>query len=161
VAQIEKRPAGRRLVRHALYGQADHFRVARNPSRVDAKRGDHFLQADLSLLIGSTWITSSLPTSDQNITITSISPDSRFSAERLPVQVVIGSQWLPFSHVKAPAGGDRILLLARLRYGDFAAAEYFKLIFVHHDNRVGINPDTQQFRMRRDYWLHITFAMTL
>ena len=25
----------------------------------------------------------------------------------------------------------------------------------------GINPDTDQFRMRRDYWLHITFAMTL
>src|SRR2546430_14293522 len=29
----------------------DYFRFARNPSRVDAKRGDHFLQADLPLLI--------------------------------------------------------------------------------------------------------------
>jgi hypothetical protein len=29
---------------------------------MDAKRGDHFLQADLSLLIGPTWITSGLPT---------------------------------------------------------------------------------------------------
>jgi hypothetical protein len=29
----------------------DSLRVARNLSRVDAKRGDHFLQADLRLLI--------------------------------------------------------------------------------------------------------------
>jgi hypothetical protein len=42
--------------------QVDYFRVARNPSRIDAERGDRFLQADLSLLIGSTWITSGLPT---------------------------------------------------------------------------------------------------
>jgi len=34
------------LIRHAAY-----FRVSRNPSRVDAKRGDYFLQADLSLPI--------------------------------------------------------------------------------------------------------------
>ncbi len=27
------------------------FRLARNPSRVDAKRGDHFLQANISGLI--------------------------------------------------------------------------------------------------------------
>jgi hypothetical protein len=33
------------------YKQMDCFRVARNPSRVDAKRGDHFLQADFPLLI--------------------------------------------------------------------------------------------------------------
>jgi hypothetical protein len=28
-----------------------NFRMARNPSSIDAKRGDHFLLADLSLLI--------------------------------------------------------------------------------------------------------------
>src|SRR5712692_11474253 len=28
-----------------------NFRVARNPSRIDAKRGDHFLQADFTGLI--------------------------------------------------------------------------------------------------------------
>ena len=32
------------------------------PSKFDAKRGGHSLQADLSLLIGPTWITSGLPT---------------------------------------------------------------------------------------------------
>jgi hypothetical protein len=32
----------------------DYFRLARNPSRIDGKCGDHFLQADLdiSVLIG-------------------------------------------------------------------------------------------------------------
>ena len=29
-----------------------NFRVLRNPSRIDAKRGDHFLQADFPLHIG-------------------------------------------------------------------------------------------------------------
>ena len=29
----------------------NNFRLGRNPSRVDAKRGDHFLQADFPLLI--------------------------------------------------------------------------------------------------------------
>jgi hypothetical protein len=29
----------------------DNFRFARHPSRADAKRGDHFLHADLSLPI--------------------------------------------------------------------------------------------------------------
>jgi hypothetical protein len=45
VAQIEKRPGRSALVRHALHRQTDYFR-ARNPSRIDAKRGDRFLQAD-------------------------------------------------------------------------------------------------------------------
>ena len=35
----------------AFWGQVDYFWIARNPSGVDAKRGDHFLQADLSVLI--------------------------------------------------------------------------------------------------------------
>jgi hypothetical protein len=39
--------------------------MARNPSRIDAKRGDHLLKADLSLLIGLTWITSGLATTRQ------------------------------------------------------------------------------------------------
>jgi len=51
VAQIEKRRGRSALVRHALHRQTDYFRVARNPSRIDAKRGDHFLQADFSGLI--------------------------------------------------------------------------------------------------------------
>jgi hypothetical protein len=42
-----------------------NFRVRRNPSRVDANREDHFPQADLSLLIGLTWITSGLATTRQ------------------------------------------------------------------------------------------------
>jgi hypothetical protein len=32
----------------AFITQGDYFRVARNPSRVDAKRGDQFPQADLN-----------------------------------------------------------------------------------------------------------------
>ena len=43
-------------------GVENYVRVAGNPSEVDAKRGDHFLQADLSLPIGPTWITSGLAT---------------------------------------------------------------------------------------------------
>lgn len=35
------------LRKNGLYGQAS-FRVLRNPSRVDAKRGNHFLQAELT-----------------------------------------------------------------------------------------------------------------
>ena len=35
----------------AAYRQAHYFRIPRNPSRVDAQRGDHFLQADFSLPI--------------------------------------------------------------------------------------------------------------
>jgi len=31
----------------------DYFRVARNPSGIDVKRGDHFLQADFPVLISS------------------------------------------------------------------------------------------------------------
>jgi len=31
----------------------DYFRVARHPSRIDVKRGDHFLQADFPVLISS------------------------------------------------------------------------------------------------------------
>src|SRR5216684_1925653 len=77
-----------------------------------------------------------------------------------PIQVVIASQWHPFSQVKVAAGGDWVLLLTHIRYGNFAAAEHLELIFVHDDDGVGINPDTQQLRMRCDYWLHITFAMT-
>jgi uncharacterized membrane protein len=50
--------------------------------------------------------------------------------------------------------------LTRSRYGNVSAAEHLELILVHHDDRVGINPDTQEFRMRCDYRLHITFAMT-
>jgi hypothetical protein len=48
------------LCRH----QVDYFRVARHPSRVDAKRGDHFLQADFPGLIRTmpNWITSESPT---------------------------------------------------------------------------------------------------
>jgi hypothetical protein len=34
--------------------------------------------------------------------------------------------------------------MTRFRYGDLAAAQYLKSIFVHHNDRVGINPDTQQ-----------------
>ena len=30
-----------------------YFQIARNPSRIDAKRGDHFLQADLPVLISA------------------------------------------------------------------------------------------------------------
>jgi hypothetical protein len=30
-------------------GLEDYFRVARNPPRIDAKRGEHFLRADLDL----------------------------------------------------------------------------------------------------------------
>jgi hypothetical protein len=41
------------------HGNVD-FRLVRNPTRIDGKCGDHFLQADLSLLIGPTWITSGL-----------------------------------------------------------------------------------------------------
>ena len=51
-------------------------------------------------------------------------------------------------------------MLTRFRDGNFAAAEHFELIFVHHDDRVWINPDTQEPRMRRHDWLHIAFAMT-
>src|SRR2546426_7726011 len=42
----------------------DYFRVARNPSRTDVKRGDHFLQADFPGLIRAipNWITSESPT---------------------------------------------------------------------------------------------------
>jgi hypothetical protein len=29
------------------------FRIARNPSRIDAERGDHFLQADFPVLIAA------------------------------------------------------------------------------------------------------------
>src|SRR6266851_4337397 len=40
------------------------FRVPRNPSRTDVKRGDHFLQADFPGLIRAmpNWITSESPT---------------------------------------------------------------------------------------------------
>ena len=34
----------------AFWGQGDYFWIARNPSGVDAMRGDHFLQADLKLV---------------------------------------------------------------------------------------------------------------
>ena len=51
-------------------------------------------------------------------------------------------------------------MLTRFRDGNFAAAEHFELIFVHHDDRVWINPDTQELRMRRDNWFQITFPMT-
>jgi hypothetical protein len=40
----------------------DYFRDSRKPSMVDTKHGDHFPQADLSSLIGPTWITSGLST---------------------------------------------------------------------------------------------------
>lgn len=42
----------------------DRFWVARDAPRIDAKCGDHFLQADLSVLIRlmPIWITSCLPT---------------------------------------------------------------------------------------------------
>lgn len=33
--------------------KVDYFRVARDPSRIDATRGDHFLQADFPALISS------------------------------------------------------------------------------------------------------------
>jgi hypothetical protein len=36
-----------------LFTRVDCFRVARNPPRIDAKCGDHFLQADFSLLIAA------------------------------------------------------------------------------------------------------------
>src|SRR5467141_1714468 len=40
------------LVSASLHRMSQHFfRVARNPSRIDAKRGHHFLQADFPLLI--------------------------------------------------------------------------------------------------------------
>ncbi|HEY6272246.1 MAG TPA: hypothetical protein VIX19_09665, partial [Terriglobales bacterium] len=32
----------------AVLGLTHYFRVARNPSGIDAKRADHFLQADLN-----------------------------------------------------------------------------------------------------------------
>jgi len=51
-----------RLNRQRLSGIWIDFRVARNPSRAAVKRVDHFLEADLSLLIGPTWIASGLPT---------------------------------------------------------------------------------------------------
>jgi hypothetical protein len=35
----------------AFFTRVDYFPIARNPSRVDAKHEDHFLQADLSLPI--------------------------------------------------------------------------------------------------------------
>jgi hypothetical protein len=44
-----KADAERELSGKLLAGSG--FRVARNPSSVDTKRGDHFLQAELSLLI--------------------------------------------------------------------------------------------------------------
>ena len=49
-------------VRRTIQNYSRCFRVARNPLRVQAKRGGHFLQAYLSLLIGPTWIASGLPT---------------------------------------------------------------------------------------------------
>ena len=39
----------------AFIRHVDYFRVARKPSRVDGKRGDHFLQTDFSVLI-SLWL---------------------------------------------------------------------------------------------------------
>ena len=51
-------------------------------------------------------------------------------------------------------------MLTCFSYGNLAAADHLELIFVHHDDRVGINPDTQDLRMRYNYRLHITFTMT-
>src|SRR5580692_3215946 len=41
-----------------------NFRIARNPSRIAGRRGDHFLEADLAGLIGKilSWIASESPT---------------------------------------------------------------------------------------------------
>jgi hypothetical protein len=40
-------PFNRTFPVSVLMSQVDYFRLARNPSRTDAQRGDHFLQADL------------------------------------------------------------------------------------------------------------------
>ena len=37
----------------ALFSQVDYFRIARHTSSIDAKEGDHFLQADFLLLIAA------------------------------------------------------------------------------------------------------------
>ena len=44
----ELRPVGQ-IPRSALNGHSRSFQVRRNPSRIDAKGGDHFLQADFSV----------------------------------------------------------------------------------------------------------------
>ena len=56
-----------------LPGLEDYFWFARYPSRVDAKRGDRFSQADLSLPIGPTGATSGLPTTRELTTIKTFS----------------------------------------------------------------------------------------
>jgi len=39
-----------------FYREVCDFRVLRNPSRIGGRRGDHFLQADFSVVIVSQWV---------------------------------------------------------------------------------------------------------